>query len=62
MIQRGDAQPLLMERESEIFSEGAGADITWLHLYTPKLDPDHPDDPAEDLKAKELLWNALLAL
>lgn len=62
MIQRDDAQPLLMERESEIFSEGAGADITWLHLYTPELDPEHPDDPTLDLKAKELLWNALLAL
>ena len=62
MIQRDDAQPLLMERESEIFSEGAGADITWLHLYTPKLDPEHPDNPTLDLKAKELLWNALLAL
>jgi HD superfamily phosphohydrolase len=62
MIQRGDAQPLLMERESEIFSEGAGADITWLHLYTPELDPDHPDDPTLNLKAKELLWNSLLEL
>lgn len=62
MIQRGDAQPLLMERESEIFSEGAGADITWLHLYTPALDPEHPDDPTLDGKAKELLWNALLEL
>jgi hypothetical protein len=62
MIQRGDAQPLPMERESEIFSEGAGADITWLHLYTPELDPDHPDDPTLALKAKELLWQALLEL
>lgn len=62
MIQRDDAQPLLMERESEIFTQGAVVDLTWLHLYTPKLDPDHPDDPALDLKAKELLWNALLDL
>lgn len=59
MIQRGDGPPLLMERESEIFSEGAGADLTWLHLYTPHLHPDDPDDPTLDDHAKELLWTAL---
>jgi hypothetical protein len=62
MFQRGDDEPLLMERESEIFTEGDMADHTWLHLYTPALDPDHPDDNTLDLKAKELLWNALLDL
>jgi putative nucleotidyltransferase with HDIG domain len=62
MIQRQDAQPLLMERESEIFTEGAGADLTWLHLYTPELDAENPDNPTLDLKAKELLWNAMLEL
>lgn len=62
MIQRDQGQPLLMERESEIFAEGAVADLSWLHLYTPRLNPDDPDDQTHDLKAKELLWNALLAL
>ena len=46
-----------MERESEIFTEGAGADLTWLHLYTPDLASDELNE-----KAKEMLWNALLAL
>jgi HD superfamily phosphohydrolase len=62
MIQRDHGQPLLMERESEIFAEGAGADLSWLHLYTPRLSPHDPHDQTLDLKAKELLWNALLAL
>jgi HD superfamily phosphohydrolase len=57
MIQRDDGEPMLMERESEIFTEGAGADLTWLHLYTPALDSDDLD-----AKAMELLWTALLAL
>ena len=57
MIQRDGAEPMLMERESEIFTEGAGADLTWLHLYTPDLASDELNE-----KAKEMLWNALLAL
>jgi HD superfamily phosphohydrolase len=57
MIQRSDAEPMLMERESEIFTEGAGADLTWLHLYTPDLESDDLNE-----KAKEMLWKALLAL
>lgn len=62
MIQRDESQPLLMERESEIFTQGAGADITWLHLYTPRLNPDDLTDTTRDETAKELLWNELLAL
>jgi HD superfamily phosphohydrolase len=57
MIQRNDAEPMLMERESEIFTEGAGADLTWLHLYTPDLESDDLNE-----RAKEMLWKALLAL
>ncbi len=62
MFQRGEAQALKMERESEIFGQGNETDITWVYLYTPKLDPDHPDDSTLDQKAKDLLWNALLDL
>jgi HD superfamily phosphohydrolase len=57
MIQRDDMEPMLMESESEIFTEGGAADLTWLHLYTPGLDSHELDD-----KAKEMLWEALLDL
>jgi HD superfamily phosphohydrolase len=56
MLQRGDAQPLLMERESEIFSEGAGPDINWLHLYTPPLEDEG------NKRADDILWSTLCAL
>lgn len=62
MFQRDDNEPLLMERESEIFREGAAPDLSWLHLYTPCLNPDDPTDTALDEKAKELLWTALKEL
>jgi HD superfamily phosphohydrolase len=62
MIQRGDAEPLLMERESEIFKDEKGVEHTWIHLYTPMLSADKPDDRTLDDKAKELLWTALLDL
>lgn len=59
MIQRGEGRPLLMERESEIFSQGAGEGMNWAHLYTPTLNPENPNDTSLDEKAKELLWNSL---
>lgn len=62
MIQRDDHQPLLMERESEIFTEGAGGDLTWVYLYTPCLAQDDSSDATLDKKAEELLWKALLDL
>lgn len=59
MIQRGENEPLLMERESEIFREGAAPDLSWIHLYTPCLNPHKPADTTLDEKAKDLLWQAL---
>lgn len=52
MFQRGDSEPVLMERESEIFAAGAGADINWLHLYTPELD-------VEPETMEDLLWSEI---
>jgi len=59
MIQRGNGEPLLMERESEIFREGAAPDLSWIHLYTPCLNSADPTDTALDEKARGLLWTAL---
>jgi HD superfamily phosphohydrolase len=56
MIQRDGHQPLLMERESEIFTQGAIQDLTWVYLYTPELDRD------TDQRAEERLWTALLEI
>ena len=55
MIQRENRQPLLMERESEIFTEGAAQDLTWVYLYT-------PCSAEVDARAEELLWQTLIEL
>ena len=57
MIQRDGHQPVLLQRESEIFRPEMGLEHTWIYLYTPPL-----EDKAADQRAEELLWSQLNAV
>jgi uncharacterized protein len=53
MVQREGAEPVLFQRESEIFTMQSGEEHSYAYLYTPVLDQE------QDARAEELLWEAL---
>jgi HD superfamily phosphohydrolase len=53
MLQRAQAAPRLLQRESEIFRHELGVEHTWIYLYTPQL------SDTNEQRAEELLWTAL---
>jgi hypothetical protein len=55
MIQRDDAQPRLLQSESEVFRSELGESHAWVYLYTPPLEDDQNE------RAKEELWRQLSA-